>query len=43
MFQLEMRNNFVKVIKNQWFSLVSSEDFQLIIMILVLNDWLKKN
>ena len=36
-----MRNNFAKVVKNQWFSSVSSEDFQLIIMILVLDDWLK--
>ena len=41
MFPLEMRNNFVKVVKNQWFSSVSSEDFQLIILILVLDDWLK--
>ena len=41
MFPLQMRNNFVKVVKNQWFSSVSSEDFQLIIMILVHDDWLK--
>ena len=41
MFPLEIRINFVKIVINRWFSSVSSEDFKRIILILVLDDWLK--
>ena len=41
MFPLEIRINFVKIVKNLWFSSVSSEDFKRIILIMILNDWLK--
>ena len=43
MFPLEIRINFVKIVKNRWFSSVSSEDFKRIILILVLNDRLKNS